>query len=353
MPQARQPTARSALGSLALIAAIVACASAAFAYTAGWFSPDRLTANKLVDAFTPPGGEPPLGHRRNHAKGICFTGIFESNGAGSELSRAPMFAQGQHPVLGRFNLGTPNPNAPDATVRVRGIGLSISTPDGQEWRMAMINAPIFAVSTPQVFYDLLLASGSKDPKAMPDFIGAHPEFAKFGDWAKNGPWTGSYAEERFNSLNAFIFTDNSGGEHAVRWSFLPAAQPVAVSPDELAKRGPDFLEQEIAERIRGGPARWTMRVTVANPGDQTADPTQAWPQDRRTVDVGTLVVQQIEAEADGPCRDINFDPTVLPSGVRTSDDPFPAARSSAYAKSYDRRTAEAKDYPRSAPGASQ
>jgi catalase len=28
-----------------------------------------------------------------------------------------------------------------------------------------------------------------------------------------------------------------------------------------------------------------------------------------------------------------------------SDDPFPAARSSAYAKSYDLRTSEVKDYP--------
>ena len=353
MPEAGQQTARSVIGSFALIAGVVAFAAAAFAYTAGWFSPDRLTPHRLVDAFTPQGGEPPLGHRRNHAKGICFTGIFESNGAGSELSRAAAFAQGQYPVLGRFNLGTPNPNAPDATVRVRGIGLSISTPDGQEWRMALINPPFFAVSTPQAFYELLVASGSKDPNAMPAFAKANPEIAKFGEWAKSAPWTGSYAEERFNSLDAFVFTDNSGAEHAVRWSLLPAAQPLAVSPDELAKRGPDFLEQEITERIRGGPARWTMQVTVANPGDQTADPTQAWPPDRRTVDVGMLVVQQIEAEPDGPCRDINFDPTVLPSGIRTSDDPFPAARSAAYARSYDLRTSEAKDYPRTAPGASQ
>ena len=92
-------------------------------------------------------------------------------------------------------------------------------------------------------------------------------------------------------------------------------------------------------------------MTVANPGDPTADPSKAWPDDRRTVAVGTLIVQQIEAEADGPCRDINFDPTVLPAGMRTSDDPFPAARSSAYAKSYDLRTAEAKDYPRHRDGA--
>jgi catalase len=99
--------------------------------------------------------------------------------------------------------------------------------------------------------------------------------------------------------------------------------------------------------------RWTLSVTLANPGDPTADPTQVWPPDRRTIDVGALIVREIEAEPDGPCRDINFDPTVLPSGISTSDDPFPAARSAAYARSYDLRTSEAKDYPRTAPGATQ
>jgi len=139
----------------------------------------------------------------------------------------------------------------------------------------------------------------------------------------------------------------------VRWSIIPAAEPVPVSPEELAKRGPNFLEEEIAERIKQGPLRWTMAVTVANPGDPTADPTKAWPDDRRKIEVGTLTVQAIIPEPDGPCRDVNYDPTVLPNGMATSDDPFPAARSSAYRVSFDRRAAEAKDYPRTAPGASQ
>jgi catalase len=347
MTQPHQSPARSVFGSLVLIALIIAGGAAAFAYTAGWFSPQRLTPAKFVDALAAPTGVP-LGHRRNHAKGICFTGVFEANGAGSTLSEAQVFTRGQYPALGRFNLGTADPNAPDATVRVRGMGLRISTPDGQEWRSAMVNPPVFPVSTPQGFYELLLASASKDPGAMKTFAEAHPELAAFGTWAKSGPWTGSYAEDQFNSLNSFVFTDRSGAEHAVRWSLLPAAQPVSVSPDDLAKRGPDFLEQEITERVRGGPQRWTMVVTVANPGDLTGDPSKAWPEDRRTVEVGTLTVQRIEPERDGPCRDINFDPTVLPSGIRTSDDPFPAARSSVYAKSYDLRTAEAKDYPRTA-----
>jgi catalase len=340
---------RSPLGSLVLIAIVIGAGAAAFAYTAGWFSPERLTPGRLVAALAPPTG-PALGHRRNHAKGICFTGVFEANGAGAELSKAQVFARGKYPALGRFNLGTPDPNAPDATVRIRGLGISISTPDGQEWRSAMVDPPVFPISTPQGFYELLLASASKDPNAMKNFVAAHPEFAPFGDWAKNAPWTGSYAEDRFNSLNSFVFVGNSGAEHVVRWSLLPATQPVSISPDDLAKRDPDFLEQEIAQRVAGAPQRWTMVVTIANPGDLTADPSRAWPEDRRTVEVGTLVAQKVEAERDGPCRDINFDPTVLPTGIQVSDDPFPAARSAAYTRSYDLRTAEAKNYPRTATG---
>jgi catalase len=214
-----------------LIAVVIGAGAAAFAYAAGWFSPQHLTPEKMVAALTPPTGVP-LGHRRNHAKGICFTGVFEANGAGTALSYAQVFTRGQYPALGRFNLGTADPNAPDATVRVRGIGLRISTPDGQEWRTAMINPPIFAVSTPQAFYELLLASASKDPDAMKTFAAAHPEFAAFGAWATGGAWTGSYAEDRFNSLNSFVFTDSSDAEHTVRWSLLPAAHPVSVSPDD-------------------------------------------------------------------------------------------------------------------------
>src|ERR1700738_2425282 len=98
MAQPRQPPARSMFGSLVLIAVGVGGGAAAFAYPALWFSPPRLTQDKLVDALTPPTGEP-LGHRRNHAKGICFTGVFEANGAGTALSHAQVFTRGQYPLL--------------------------------------------------------------------------------------------------------------------------------------------------------------------------------------------------------------------------------------------------------------
>src|SRR5947208_6663203 len=153
-----------AIGSLALIVIFVIAVSGSLSFTAGWLSPQRLTPGKLVDAFAPPTGAA-LGHRRNHAKGICFTGVFEANGAGSALSQAPVLSRGRYPVLGRFNLGTANPNAPDATVRVRGLSLRITTPGGQEWRTAMINATVFPVSTPQTCYVLLHAERCTDAHA--------------------------------------------------------------------------------------------------------------------------------------------------------------------------------------------
>src|SRR3984957_18632556 len=252
------------LKPLLIIVTVVVVAAVAFAYTAGWLTPHRLTPKKLVAALAPPGG-PVLGYRRNHAKGVCFTGTFEANGDGSALSKAQVFVHGQYPVVGRFNLASADPNVADAMVRVRGIGIRITTPDGQEWRSAMIDAPIFPVSTPQGFYELQTAAGSKAPDAMKKFIASHPEFLTFLGWAKSAPWTGSYAEEPYNSLDTFLFVDQSGTRHPIRWSLVPAAQPVSVSPEELTKRGPDFLEQEITQRVAAGPQRWSVVVTVANP----------------------------------------------------------------------------------------
>ena len=351
MPSPSPSPART-IASLALIGAVVVCGAAAFAYTGGFLTPERLSPARLVDALAPPTG-PVLGYRRNHAKGVCFLGTFAANGAGSALSKAAVLAKGSSPVVGRFNLGTPNPGTPDGEVRVRGFSLDIVPAGGGEWRMATITPPFFSVATPEAFYALLVASGKKDdPNAMKDFAAAHPEIGAFGAWAESAPYTPSYAEDRFNGLNTFLFTDGGGTDHAVRWSWVPAAAPETISVDDLKARGDDYLETEIAQRVAAGPQHWELVVTVAEPGDPTADPSKAWPDGRRTVDVGTLTVDRTVPEADGPCREINYDPTVLPEGMRTADDPFPAARSAAYAVSYDRRTAEAADYPRNAsPGA--
>lgn len=333
------------LAPLAAIAVLLALAGGAFAYTAGWLSPGRLTPARMIQALSERGGDP-VGHRRNHSKGICFSGHFDANGAGAALSSAPMLAAGRYPVVGRFSIGVGNPAAADAATPVRSMAIRIVAPDGQEWRSAMNNSPVFVVADAEAFYELAAAmrarpgGGLADPQALAAFFAGHPETAAFRAWAAEAPWTASWADQRYNGLNAFEMVDAAGRRQAVRWSMLPSQTPSPETRERLAARGPDFLEEDLRERLARGPLTWTLAVTLAAPGDPTDDATEAWPDERPQVAVGTLTVVADEAEAAGACRDYNFDPTILPAGIEPSDDPLLAARSSSYARSFDLRTAE-------------
>ena len=340
-------------GAYAAIAAVVAAVAALFAFTAGWLTP-RLSPDQMVDALSERGGDP-TGHRRNHAKGVCFEGYFESSGAGTAMSTAALFAPGRYPVIGRFAIAVGNPLAPDAAGRVRSMAIRMVAPNGQEWRSGMNNSPVFAVATPQAFYDLTVAAkadpktGKPDPDAVQRATAAHPETAAFGAWAKAAPWTGSYADQTYRSLNAFEFVSASGARQAVRWAMVAATPMTVIAPQDLPALGADFLEQDLKTRLGQHELRWTLVATLAQPGDPTNDATKAWPDDRRQVALGELVVQRAVDEAPGACRDFNYDPLILPRGIEASDDPLLAARSAAYAESFDRRNAETDRYPRATP----
>ena len=119
----------------------------------------------------------------------------------------------------------------------------------------------------------------------------------------------------------------------------------ATDTGSSAGSGPDYLASDLAQRLSQGPLRWHLLVTLAQPGDPTNDATKAWPADRATIDAGTLVLEHTEPQDSGPCRDINYDPLVLPDGIEASDDPLLPARSAAYADSYLRRTSEEAHLP--------
>src|SRR5260370_34650678 len=173
----------STLARFALIGAALAAVAGTFAYLGGWFTPDELAPERFTDGFEQVNGVHP-GFRRNHAKGLGFSGFFESNGNGVRLSEAAVFRTGRVPVLGRFSLGGGQPYATDAPDTVRGLGLQFSLPDGELWRTAMINLPVFPFRTPEAFYEQMFASkpdpetGKPDPAKMKAFLARHPETEK-------------------------------------------------------------------------------------------------------------------------------------------------------------------------------
>ncbi len=106
--------------------------------------------------------------------------------------------------------------------------------------------------------------------------------------------------------------------------------------------GNNVLFDALIRQMRNAQLQWRLILTVGTPGDPTTDATLPWPDDRRTVDAGTVTLTAIETERAGNARDVNFDPLVLPDGIERSDDPLLSARSAVYAASYRARTGEPK-----------
>ena len=136
------------LARLALIGVVLTAVAGTFAYFGGWLTPNDLTPARFTDAFEQVNGTHP-GFRRNHAKGVCVSGFFEGNGNGVRLSKAGAFEAGRVPVIGRFSLNGGNPGITDRPDVVRGLGLQFSLPNGEVWRTAMVNVPVFRSTLPK------------------------------------------------------------------------------------------------------------------------------------------------------------------------------------------------------------
>lgn len=313
-----------------------------FAYAAGWIGTPGLTPQRIIDTFEAQAGHHP-GYRKNHAKGICVTGHFTSSGLAQSLSSARVFSQQNVPVIGRFAIGGANPSTPDTKVPTRSLAVQFATDDGEVWRSGMNNPPVLAVGTPQAFYQQVLAmapdpaTGKPDPAKMQAFFAAHPESAAFRAWASSYKASDSFANTAYNSINAFRLIDDAGRSQPVRWQLVPLTDFAALPSDVT---DPEYLQHDLGQRLAQGPLRWSLRLTLAEPGDAIDDPSQAWPDTRRSIDAGTLVIEAVDAPEQGACRDLNFDPLILPQGIEPSADPILAARSAAYAESFNRRSRE-------------
>ncbi|TGD97732.1 catalase family peroxidase [Methylobacterium nonmethylotrophicum] len=340
-------TTRALILRLSAIGAVLAGTAGAFAYAGGWLSPGALTPSRVINRFEDVNGRHP-GFRRNHAKGMCVAGTFAASGAGARVSRAGVFVQGRvTPVEGRVALAGGQPYAADAETTVRSLALRFRLPDGEEWRTGMNDIPVFPVRTPEAFAEQLLAAkpdpatGRPEPERLRAFYAAHPESAAAAALIRARTVTAGFADGTYRSLNAFRFVAADGRATPVRFAYLPERDAAPATDARSPGADRNFLFDDLAAALRREPLRWRLVVTLGQPGDPTDDATTPWPVDRETIDAGTLTLTGATPEAPGNCRDINFDPLVLPDGIAPSDDPLLSARSAAYSQSFTRRAGEA------------
>jgi catalase len=300
-----------------------------------------ISPREAVDAINARFGRH-AGSRALHAKGTLCRGSFTATPAAAGLTRAAHMQGSPVDVTVRFSNGAGDPNTPDYAPDVRGMATKFYLPDGTKTDISAQTVPRFPVRTPDDFIGLVKASapGTSRLWKLPLFLAMHRE--AIPALRENAPALRpppSYASCRYYAFHAFRWIGADGGERFVRYGWRPEEDQPRISTEEAKSRGRDYLQEEIAERVAGGPARFVLELQVASEGDPVDDPNAAWPADRETVDAGTLGLTGLDTRREREGDVLVFDPMRLIDGIEPSDDPILRFRPSAYSESVERRMA--------------
>ncbi len=286
------------------------------------------------------------GYRRSGAKGICASGEFVGSSEGRALSTASVFSGKPVPVVVRFSVGGANPKAPDNAKSQRNLALQFNLPDGEQWLMGNISAPVFGASTPQQFIGLL-ASRQPDPVTkMPDqakvkaFNDANPEVLLQGKHFASQPVPASFASVNYWGVHGYGFVNASGVKQYGKWLFEPVAGLQGLTDDEAKAKGTSFLFDDLRQRVKEGKVAFNFNLELAQPGDKIDSATVPLPEGRKKVNLGILKVTSVSEDGGGPCLTTNYNPLVMPKGIEASADPMLPARAAPYAVSLGRRLGE-------------
>jgi len=319
---------------ITLVTVGVLCAMHSLAQDVG------TVATKTVDTFSALAEGPHKGFRVNHAKGTFLSGTFTPTEAAQKLSVAAHFKTAV-PVVVRFSTGTGVPTLPDTSPHARPYGMAIrfTLPDQSSTDIVSISYNGFPVSTPEEFLALLTAikdapTETSKPSAIEQFMAAHPAAAAFAKDPKPVPL--SFANQAFFGVNSFIFEDSAGKQKYFRYRIVPKAGVKLMPAAEAENATPDVLMHEIAKRVQTTPVEYLLQAQLPNTGDPLLDGSQAWPDDREIVDLGTIQLDGIPKDIASLDKQM-FNPLSLPKGIIASADPVLQFRPVAYAVSFGRR----------------
>jgi catalase len=324
--------ARTKLGLLAAAGAVLAASFPALAE-------ETDVATQLVDVMNKIFGVYP-GFRAQHAKGVVVEGSFTATPAAAALSTAALFTGAKIPVTARFSDNTGIPQVPDgiADANPHGMAIKYHLPDGSDTDMVTNSLHFFPVATGEDFLALLTAI-SQSPKDAPhptpleQFVATHPSVpAAFG----SAHTPDSFAHEKYFGINAFVFVNKAGVRLAVRYQIVPE-KTVYLDPRDAAMKAPDFLVDDLANRLKSGPVVFHLKAQLAGKDDQTSDGSKPWPDDRKVVDLGVLNLEKAVPDSADAQKTLLFLPTTLTDGIEASDDPVIDTRGAAYAVSFSRR----------------
>jgi catalase len=293
---------------------------------------------------------PQPGFRPAHAKGILLSGIFTPSAAARTLTKAPHIQRASTPVTVRFSVGSGIPsiadNDPNASPRGCAIRFHLAEHSHTDIVAHSVNA--FPARTAEEVVEFLRAvhatgPGASHPTPIESFLGTHPAALEFVQAPK--PYPVSFAVETFYAISAYRFTSAGGKAQYGRYRIHPAATGEYLDDTAAARQAPNFLFDEIRQRLANGPATMKISLQLAADGDTVDDSTVHWPSDRPVVEFGVVELEAVAPDHDAEQRHIIFDPIPRVDGIDPSADPLLEARAAVYLASGRRRRAEGTGYP--------
>ena len=370
---------------------------------------DPAVVKALLDELQPVFPDHRPGTRPLHALGTGTIGWFRPSDVAATYCRARHFADRETPVLVRFSNGN-GQDDPDGRLQPRGMAIrfhiggtiddggrivplpaaSIETTD-----LLTMSVPVFVAKDDDKVLEFERASKAVNMRrpsllarlrslltmcplppqeqgvemsgadAVLKLANAYLPSQGFAVESMMMRLPASYARTMYHAVHAFEMRGRHDVVRMVRFFVEPAAGVRAAEPPEAsgsligaALRQPKinafgaqlperYLRTELEGRLAHSPVSFNLRIQIADPWDDTSDPTKAWPPNRQRVLLGTITIDGIVADQLNDCEQLSFNPGRLTDGLAISDDPILAARVGVYETSYAWRM-EARGAPVSA-----
>jgi catalase len=250
------------------------------------------------------------GFRPAHAKGIMLNGSFTPSPKSASLTRAPHMNRPSTPATVRFSNSTGIPVIPDNDPNAdpRGCAIRFHLADRVHTDIVSHSTNAFPVRTGQDFLEFLHAIAATDLTHFPGsplekYLGTHP-VSRYG-----------------------------------RYRIVPEAGDDPLDAAAAAAKGPNYLFDELAQRVAKEPVKFRVVVQLAEDGDTVDDVTVHWPADRTLLELGSLAFTGLVPDNAHEQKQIIFDPIPRVDGIEPSDDPLLELRAAVYLLSGRRRRA--------------
>jgi catalase len=298
-------------------------------------------AQEALKAFDDLNGPQP-GFRPAHAKGILLAGSFTPSEAAKSISRAPHLQSASTPVTVRFSDATGIPVIPDndPNASPRGMATRFHLAEHVHTDIIAHSVDGFPTRTAEELVEFLRAVHASGPDAakptpVEQFLATHPPALEFVQAPK--PMPVSFAKAAFFAAIAYKFTNSEGVSRYGRYRIEPENGTEYLAPASEAAATPNFLFEEIRDRLLKSPVKMRIIVKLASAGDVVNDSTVHWPKDRPEILLGTIELNSVIPNNDAEQRHIIFDPIPRVDGIGPSDDPLLDPRATIYLMSGRRR----------------